>query len=124
MFIHVNTFNRVHQVEEHMKILLEEGPCLGSAFMSAPESGLFTYVSDTQERLLRMLNTNRMEYSIIFTAGFQESFQVVAEAYPFQRGSPLLVCQDNHAAVRQVRNGSKPTPLYLSVLELMSVLYQ
>ncbi|KAG0567113.1 hypothetical protein KC19_7G111100 [Ceratodon purpureus] len=102
------------QIEQHMKILLEEGPCLGSAAVSSSsDNPLFNYVSDTEDRLLRMLNTTSSHYSIIFTAGFQESFRMVAESYPFQRGSPLLVCQDNHAAVRPViqsaiRAGGRP----------------
>lgn len=102
------------QVEEHMKTLLEEGPCLGSASVSSSsDNPLFMHVSATQHRLLRMLNTTSAHYSIIFTAGFQESFRVIAASYPFQRGSPLLVCQDNHAAVRRViksayRAGGRP----------------
>lgn len=87
-----------------MKILLDEGPCLGSASVSSSsDNPLFVHVTETEDRLLRMLNTTSAHYSIIFTAGFQESFRLVAESYPFQRGSPLLVCQDNHAAVRPVR---------------------
>ena len=88
-----------------MKILMEEGPCLGSASVSSSsDNPLLMYVSETEDRLLRMLNTTSAHYSIIFTAGFQESFRLVADNYPFQRGSTLLVCQDNHAAVRPVRH--------------------
>jgi len=91
------------QVEEHLKILLAQGPCLGSAsFTSAADNALFKHVADTQNRLLRMLNTTASHYSIIFTAGFQESFRLVAESYPFEKGCPFLVCQDNHAAVQLV----------------------
>lgn len=89
------------QVEQHLEILLAEGPCLGSAsVVSSSDNPLFVHVIDTQKRLLQMLNTTSSHYSIIFTVGFQESFRLVAESYPFLRGSPLLVCQDNHAAVR------------------------
>lgn len=91
------------QVERHLEILLAEGPCLGSAaVVSQSDNPLFVHVTDTQQRLLRLLNTTSSQYSVIFTAGFQESFRLVAESFPFQRGSPLLVCQDNHAAVRPV----------------------
>lgn len=92
------------QVEEHLKILLAQGPCLGSASLSSSsENALYKHVADTQNRLLRLLNTTASHYSVLFTAGFQDSFRVLADSYPFQKGSPLLICQDNHAAVRLVR---------------------
>lgn len=101
-------------MEQHLEILLAEGPCLGSASVtSTADNPLYSHVSDTQERLLTMLNTTSTHYSIIFTAGFQESFRLLGDSFPFQRGSPLLVCQDNHAAVRPLihcalRAGGRP----------------
>ncbi|XP_024377388.1 uncharacterized protein [Physcomitrium patens] len=91
------------QVEEHSRIILAEGPCLSyTSVSSSLDNPLFSHVSETQHRLLSMLNTTSSNYSIIFTAGFQQSFRVLAESFPFRKGTPLLVCQDNHVAVRQV----------------------
>lgn len=60
-----------------------------------------------------MLNTTRSSYSVVFTTGLKASYRLVANAYPFQKNSPILVCQDNHDAVNQliaaaVKAGGKP----------------
>lgn len=99
---HLTNWNVLDQVEEHVRVMLEEGPCLGSVSTSSPTSDLFMHVGETQDRLLSIFNTNRNDYSVVFTTGFQASYHVVAESYPFHKGSPLLVCQDNHDSVRQV----------------------
>ncbi|GLJ11776.1 hypothetical protein SUGI_0176810 [Cryptomeria japonica] len=88
------------QVEEHMHMLLEEGPCLGSVSMSDfSHTQLTYYIENTQERLFQLLNTRKEDYSIIFTNGATAGFRVFGDLYPFQRGSFMLVCQDNHVSV-------------------------
>ena len=66
--------------------------------------GTAEYASMAQARLLRMLNTNRSEYTVVFTTGLKASYRLVANGYPFQKNSPILLCQDNHEAVNQVPN--------------------
>jgi molybdenum cofactor sulfurtransferase len=84
-------------MEEHMRIVMAEGHYFGSS-----SNHLSEHVGDAQGRLLQMFNTSRAEYTVVFTSGFTAACRLVADAYPFQKGSPLLLCQDNHEAVRQV----------------------
>ncbi|KAG0596630.1 hypothetical protein M758_UG271000 [Ceratodon purpureus] len=96
------------QMEEHMKIVMAEGHMFG-----AKTSGTAEYAAMAQARLLKMLNTSRSEYSVVFTTGLKASYRLVANAYPFQKNSPILLCQDNHDAINQliaaaVKAGGKP----------------
>eukprot|EP00250_Pteridium_aquilinum_P008713 c18154_g1_i1 orf=100-1776(+) len=92
-----------YQVEEHMRVLLEEGPNLGSVSLSnASSSDLMSYVFDTQQRLLRLLNTDKSEYSVIFTTGFTAGYRLFGDIYPFHKGSSLLALSDNHESVKHV----------------------
>ncbi|CAM6128809.1 unnamed protein product [Calypogeia fissa] len=100
----------VYQVQEHMAVLLEEGPCLG-----LPDSifNISNHVPDAQDRIFQLLNTDRSAYSIVFTTGFIAGFKLMGQAFPFQRNTPLLVNQDNHEAVRTLvtsatEKGAKP----------------
>ncbi|KAJ7560803.1 hypothetical protein O6H91_04G147100 [Diphasiastrum complanatum] len=103
-----------YQVEQHMRVLLEEGPCLGSAALSNSSAiHLRNHVSEVQEQLLRLFNTSKNEYAIIFTTGFAAGFRLFGEAYPFQKNQTLLLCQDNHEAVKHVassasKQGTRP----------------
>jgi hypothetical protein len=85
------------QMEEHMRIVMAEGYMVG-----AKPTGTAEYAAMAQARLLEMLNASRSEYSVVFTTGLKASYRLVANAYPFQKNSPLLLCQDNHDAVNQV----------------------
>jgi molybdenum cofactor sulfurtransferase len=60
------------------------------------------YVSDTQHRLLHILNADVDEYSVIFTTGFTAGYRLFAEIYPFRKGSVLLTLLDNHESVKHV----------------------
>ncbi|KAG6541478.1 hypothetical protein Mapa_017152 [Marchantia paleacea] len=89
------------QVEEHMRLLMEEGPCLGTAD-SDTFPHLSNHVGDAQDFILQLVNTDRATYSIVFTTGIAAAFRLMGEAYPFQKNTPLLVCQDNHEAVKKL----------------------
>jgi molybdenum cofactor sulfurtransferase len=85
------------QMEQHMRLVMAEGHMFGTKSTSSAE-----YAASAQSRLLEMLHTSRSEYCVVFTTGMKASYRLVASAYPFQKGSPLLLCQDNHDAVNQV----------------------
>lgn len=87
------------QMEEHMRLVMAEGHMFGANSSTAAE-----YAASSQERLLQLLNTTKSEYSIVFTTGLKASYRLIANAYPFQKGSPLLLCQDNHDTVGRVTN--------------------
>lgn len=84
------------QMEEHTRLVME-----GHMF-GANSSTTVEYAASSQGRLSQLLNTTKAEYSIVFTSGLRASYRLVANAYPFLKGSPLLLCQDNHDAVSQV----------------------
>lgn len=104
----------VIQVEEHAKAIEQEAPSFRDASLeNAPASHLMGHVTQTHQRLLEMFNTNKDEYSVIFTTGFTAAFRLFAEAYWFPKGSSLLLCQDNHEAVKLIataasQQGVKP----------------
>lgn len=85
------------QMEEHMRLVMAEGQLFGANSATAAE-----YAASSLNRLLQLLNTTNSEYSIVFTTGLKAAYRLVANAYPFQKGSPILLCQDNHDAVSQV----------------------
>ncbi|BBN15813.1 molybdenum cofactor sulfurtransferase [Marchantia polymorpha subsp. ruderalis] len=100
------------QVEEHTRLLMEEGPCLGTAEADAFPH-LSNHVGDAHDSILQLFNTDRATYSIVFTTGLASAFAMVGEAYPFQKNTPLLLCQDNHEAVKRLmapalEKGAKP----------------
>lgn len=102
-----------------MRILLEEGPCLGTASMSnASAAHLTNYIINTEEHLLQLFNTNKDDYSIIFTNGLAAGFQLFGDIYPFQRGSLLLVCRDNHESVKHVVHAAAQQGARLAIVSV------
>lgn len=106
------------QMEEHMRIVMAEGHMFGTKSTSLVE-----YAAMAQGRLLKMLNTNSSVYTTVFTTGLKASYRLVANAYPFQKNSPLLLCQDNHDAVNQLvaaalKVGGKPVMAPLEETDL------
>lgn len=96
------------QMEEHMKIVMAQGHMFVGKSSSSAD-----YASMAQVRLLEMFHTDSTEYTVVFTTGLKASFRLVANAYPFRKGSPILVAQDNHDAVNQltaasVKAGGRP----------------
>lgn len=80
-----------------MKIVMAQGHMFVGKSSSSAD-----YASMAQVRLLEMFHTDSTEYTVVFTTGLKASFRLVANAYPFRKGSPILVAQDNHDAVNQV----------------------
>ena len=53
--------------------------------------------------VLRHLNADPEEYSVIFTPNATGACRLVGEAYPFRRGSRLILTVDNHNSVNGLR---------------------
>jgi molybdenum cofactor sulfurtransferase len=83
-------------------VVMAEEHCLGTNLASH----LRQHVTDVQTRLLRMFNTSKSAYSVVFTTSYRTAYRLVANAYPFRKNSPVLVCQDNHECVRQVQHST------------------
>lgn len=82
-----------------MKIVTAQGHMFSGGPGSSDE-----YAAMAQGRLLQMFKTSRSEYSVVFTTGLNASYRLVANSYPFQKGSPILVCQDIHDSANQVQS--------------------
>ncbi|XP_077244014.1 molybdenum cofactor sulfurase-like [Tasmannia lanceolata] len=96
------------QVEQHMRVLLEdEGPYLGAlSTFDNPSAYLKTYINKTCNYLLKLFNTTQNDYTIIFTPGLACCYRLFGEMHQFQKGSLLLVTEDNHESVRNVVNSA------------------
>ncbi|KDN62703.1 putative aminotransferase class-V [Colletotrichum sublineola] len=60
-------------------------------------------VEDTRGRVLAHLNASPDEYTVIFTPNATGAARLVAEAYPFKRGTRLVLTSDNHNSVNGLR---------------------
>ncbi|XP_024391522.1 uncharacterized protein [Physcomitrium patens] len=91
-----------YQTEEHTRILMAQEHDFGID----STSNLYHHVSAVHASLLKMFNTTKAAYSVVFSTSFRTAYRLVANAYPFRKGSPLLLCQDNHECVRQLLNAA------------------
>jgi len=52
---------------------------------------------------LQLLDASAADYEVIFTANATSAIRIVAEAFPFRRGSRLVLTADNHNSVNGLR---------------------
>jgi selenocysteine lyase/cysteine desulfurase len=71
----------------------ESGPSLAST--AAVDAG--------RARVLRFLQADPAEYVVIFTSNATGAIKLVAESFPFTRGSRYVLAADNHNSVNGVR---------------------
>ncbi|MBO1330147.1 aminotransferase class V-fold PLP-dependent enzyme [Streptomyces sp. VRA16 Mangrove soil] len=82
------------------------GAVFGNPHTESPASAASTaLVEAARQRVLRFLDADPAEYTVIFTANASQAVKLVGEAYPFhgRRGPALLLTQDNHNSVNGVR---------------------
>ncbi|MEU6122240.1 aminotransferase class V-fold PLP-dependent enzyme [Streptomyces sp. NPDC047123] len=81
------------------------GAVFGNPHTESPASAASTdLVEAARLRVLRFLDADPAEYTVVFTANASQAVKLVAEAYPFRRGrGALLLTQDNHNSVNGVR---------------------
>lgn len=60
-------------------------------------------IEKTRARVLRYFNADPAEYVAIFTANATAAARLVGEAYPFMRGSRLVLTSDNHNSIVGIR---------------------
>ncbi|KAJ0971578.1 hypothetical protein J5N97_019537 [Dioscorea zingiberensis] len=99
-------FSRL-QVENHMQFLLEDAhPFLGSTYIRGKQSGLqYNHLDKTCEHILDLLNTNKDEYSVIFTSGISSCYRHFGEMHHFPKGSLVLTVQDHQKFIQQMAQG-------------------
>jgi selenocysteine lyase/cysteine desulfurase len=89
-----------------------------------PTSSAATELIDrTRAAILSYFNASPEEYAVIFTQNASGACRLVAEAYPFEPGSRLVLTADNHNSVNGIREyararGLLPTYIPLDPAEL------
>ena len=82
--------------------------CYGNPHSENPTSSASTLlVEQARAAVLRYFNTAEDEYAVIFTPNATGACRLVAEAYPFGRGSSFAATADNHNSVNGIREFAK-----------------
>ncbi|HUQ83205.1 MAG TPA: aminotransferase class V-fold PLP-dependent enzyme [Gemmatimonadaceae bacterium] len=90
------------QVQRHLAFLTEN--ILGNPHSQSVASLRSTEVIEDARRLtLEFFAADPAEYEVIFTANASGALRLVAEAFPFQRGSRFVLSSDNHNSVNGIR---------------------
>jgi selenocysteine lyase/cysteine desulfurase len=90
------------QVRSHLE-LLQRG-VFGNPHSSSPASMLSTRLADrARADVLRQFRASPDEYAVIFTQNASMALKLVAESYPFEAGSRLVLLADNHNSVNGLR---------------------
>ncbi|MGI8332468.1 aminotransferase class V-fold PLP-dependent enzyme [Actinomadura scrupuli] len=80
------------------------GRCFGNPHTGSPSSEASTeLVEQTRAAVLAFFNADPQEYAVVFTANATAGCRLVGEAYPFRRGSRLVMTADNHNSVHGIR---------------------
>ncbi|MEV5846077.1 aminotransferase class V-fold PLP-dependent enzyme [Streptomyces sp. NPDC051985] len=80
------------------------GGLFGNPHSESPASrasGLL--LAEARQAVLRHFNADPGEYTVIFTSNATGALRLVGEAYPFSRGSRLVMSLDNHNSVNGLR---------------------
>ncbi|KAF4122972.1 molybdenum cofactor sulfurtransferase [Geosmithia morbida] len=76
----------------------------GNPHSASPSSAVSNdAMAEARSRVLRFFNADPGEYSVIFTANATGAARLVGEAYPFTRGSRLVLTADNHNSINGLR---------------------
>jgi selenocysteine lyase/cysteine desulfurase len=90
------------QVRAHVQRLGER--CFGNPHSENPASAASTQLIErTRQAVLKYFGAPPDEYAVIFTANASAACRLVGEAYPFGRGSHLVLTSDNHNSVHGIR---------------------
>jgi selenocysteine lyase/cysteine desulfurase len=82
---------------------LHEG-CFGNPHSENPTSSAATVlVERARATILSFFNASPDEYAVIFTPNATGACRLVAEAYPFDAGTRLVLTADNHNSVNGIR---------------------
>ncbi|KAK4120965.1 PLP-dependent transferase [Parathielavia appendiculata] len=90
------------QVRHHQQRLAQI--LSGNPHSSNPTSAAATEAIDaTRARILAHVNASPAEYTVIFTPNATGAARLVGEAYPFRRGTRLVLTADNHNSINGIR---------------------
>lgn len=68
-----------------------------------PSQASSRIVEAARAAVLGFVDASDAEYTVVFTQNASTAIRLVAEAFPFQRGSRLLLSADNHNSVNGIR---------------------
>lgn len=89
-------------VSSHSAQLLDN--VLGNPHSTNPTSQLSTdLVESSRHAVLKYLNADPEEYTVVFTVNATAALKLVAECFPFSADSRLLLSADNHNSVGGIR---------------------
>ena len=75
-------------------------------------------VTQARAAVLRFLDADPNEYDVCFTANASGALHLVGEAYPFARGSQLVLAADNHNSVNGMRTFARAADATVRVMPL------
>ncbi|QXJ26234.1 aminotransferase class V-fold PLP-dependent enzyme [Actinomadura graeca] len=82
--------------------------CYGNPHSENPTSSASTVlVEEARAAILRFFNASPDDYAVIFTANATGACRLVGEAYPFHRGTRLVLTGDNHNSANGIREFAK-----------------
>ncbi|MFI8415603.1 aminotransferase class V-fold PLP-dependent enzyme [Serratia sp. NPDC078593] len=91
-------------------LIEEDYQMLKSTIFGNPHSGSQsskeTY-EQARQAIYRFFQCSPDEYEIIFTANASSAIRLVAESFPFESGSEVLLTKDNHTSVHGLREYAK-----------------
>ena len=77
---------------------------LGNPHSANPASAVATeIVEDARRDVLDFFGADRAEYTVVFSANATAAVKLVAESFPFGRGSKFCLLADNHNSVNGIR---------------------
>ena len=89
------------QVHEHVEAL--NAQVLGNPHSASPASTEMTRRVERARRAVLEYFNGADEYTVVFTSNASGALKLVAESYPFESGSRLLMSADNHNSVNGIR---------------------
>ncbi|WP_082001691.1 aminotransferase class V-fold PLP-dependent enzyme [Rahnella aquatilis] len=91
-------------------LIEEDYQMLRSTILGNPHSGSRSSADSyekARQAIYRFFRCSADEYEIIFTANASSAIRLVAESFPFEKGSEVLLTKDNHTSVHGLREYAK-----------------
>lgn len=89
-------------IEQHSELL--KNHVFGNPHSHNNSSQLSSsYLEQARQDVLEYFHADPNDYSVIFCANASAALKLVAESYPFEKGSELLLTADNHNSVQGIR---------------------
>ena len=85
---------------------------------SAPSEASTGAIDDARRMTLQFLDADAAAYDVVFTANATGAIRILAEAFPFRRGSRLVLTADNHNSVNGLRIAARRRGAAVSYLPL------